>query len=98
MSLVQVIKRAAKEQSDAAQPVAVMYGVVTQDNPLEVSVDQRFTLPADFLVVPEHMTAYSLTIEGQEYEIRRGLEAGDKILLLRTAGGSQLIIVGRLTT
>nr|WP_240353123.1 DUF2577 family protein [Cohnella algarum] len=63
-----------------------MYGVVTQTSPLEVTVDQRLPLSADFLIVPEHMTAYSVTVDGQTVEIRRGIEEGDRLVLLRSMG------------
>ena len=95
-SLNDVIKRIAREQMEAAQPAAVMYGTVTSTNPLEVNVDQRLPLSADFLVVPEHMTAYSVTVCSQTIEIRRGLEAGDRVILLRCPGGREYVIVGRL--
>lgn len=84
MSLTAIIKRAAKEQAESAQPVAVLYGTVTGHAPLEVNVEQRFTLSADFIVVPEH--------------VGDGLQAGDRVVLLRVAGGRQYIVLGRLAS
>lgn len=96
-SLNDVIKRIAREQMEAAQPAAVMYGTVTSTNPLEVNVDQRLPLSADFLVVPEHMTAYSVTVGSQTIEIRRGLAQGDRVILLRSPGGREYVVLGRLS-
>jgi hypothetical protein len=96
MSLIDTIKRIVNDQVHAMQPAAVMYGVVTKENPLEVNVDQRLPLTADFLILPEHMTAYSVTVGVQTIEIRRGLELGDRVILLRSAGGRDYVVLGRL--
>ncbi|MBO9600391.1 MAG: DUF2577 domain-containing protein, partial [Cohnella sp.] len=74
----------------------VVYGVVTNAEPLEITIDQRFVLSEAFLVVPEHMTEFVLPIDGMQTVIRRGLESGDKVALLRTSGGGQYIVAGRL--
>lgn len=99
MSLLDIIKQAGVGAVSATNPISVMAGTVTQTEPLEVSVDQRFTLPEVFLVVPEHMTGYTATVSTesgvQDIVIRRGLETGDKVLLLRAQGGQQYIIIGR---
>lgn len=95
-ALLQLIKRAAKEAVDASNPAAVLYGTVKMISPLSVAVEQRFTLTEAFLVVPETLTAYKLTIGAQEYIIRRGLEVGDKVVLLREQGGQQFIILDRV--
>jgi len=84
MSLTAIIKRAAKEQAESAQPVAVLYGTVTSGDPLEVNVEQRFALSAEFLVVPEHVGA--------------ALAPGERLILLRVAGGRQFIVLGRVAT
>jgi hypothetical protein len=97
MSLNSLVKRIVKDYLYSAQLADTAYGTVKSSNPLEVTVDQRFTLPVDFLVVPEHMTAYSITVGGQKFEIRRGLEAGDRVVLVRSSGGGKYVIVGRLT-
>jgi hypothetical protein len=96
MSLNDTIKRIVNDQLYAMQPVAFMYGTVTKSSPLEVNVDQRLPLTADFLVVPEHLTPYSVTVGMQEVVIQRGLEQGDKVILLRSAGGNEYVIIGRL--
>lgn len=98
MSINNQVKRIVKDYLHAVQLADVVYGIVVSDNPLEVTVDQRFTLPADFLIVPEHLTAQKITIGTQEHEIRRGLMAGDRVVLVRAVGGGRYIIVGRLTT
>lgn len=82
----------------ASNPVTIMFGVVTDINPLEVNVDQRFTLPADFLVVPESLTENRLVLGGTSYIVREGLKLGNKLLLLRVQGGQQYIILDRVVS
>jgi hypothetical protein len=94
--MLEAIKRAAKDAIEASNLVAVMLGTVTKTSPLEVNVDQRFTLDADFLIVPETLTPYEVNIDGVEYIIRRGLEAGDGVILLRMQGGQRYLILDRV--
>jgi len=96
--LLSTVKQAAMAAIAASNPVTMMYGVVTNTNPLEVNVDQRFTLPADFLVVPESLTENKLVIGGSTYIVREGLKVGDKLLLLRVQGGQQFIIIDRVVS
>lgn len=99
-SLLNTIKQASMAANSASNPVNVLFGVVTKSNPLEVNVDQRFTLPADFLIVPESLMPIELPAALQQQEskllIRRGLEAGDKVLLLRLQGGQQFVVLDRV--
>ncbi|AFQ45152.1 DUF2577 domain-containing protein [Desulfosporosinus meridiei] len=62
-SLLDVIKTAGMDAVGASNPVTVMSGEVMTVNPLSVMVDQRFTLTADFLMVPESMTSFELDLE-----------------------------------
>ena len=96
MALVNLIKQASLGAIESSNPVAVMFGTVTKTNPLEVNVEQRFTLTRDFLVLTERLTEYSVTIEGQQITIRRGLQTGDKVILLRVQGGQQYIVWDRV--
>ncbi|MCR8658965.1 DUF2577 domain-containing protein [Paenibacillus endoradicis] len=96
--LLSTVKQAAMAAIAASNPVTMMYGVVTNTNPLEVNVDQRFTLPVDFLVVPESLTENKLVIGGTSYIVREGLKVGDKLLLLRVQGGQQFIILDRVVS
>lgn len=60
--MIEHIKRAALAAWEASGPVAVQFGTVVRDDPLEVYVDQRFTIDADFLVVPESLTRLELDL------------------------------------
>lgn len=96
MALASLIKQASMGAYNASNPVAVMFGTVTKANPLEVNVEQRFTLTRDSLVLTERLTEYRTTVDGNEIIIRRGLQAGDKVLLLRIQGGQQYVVWDRV--
>lgn len=100
------IRQAALTGMEAGKPAAVMFGEVVSGNPLQVNVDQRFTLDADFLVLPESLIRLELDLShthgstGQGLTdpvvIRPGLQAGDKVILLRVQGGQQFLILDKV--
>lgn len=83
MSMLDVIKQAARASEEAQAPAAVLYGQVLETGPLRVNVDARFDLPESLLVLPEHL--------GQ-------LRPGDRLLLLRNRGGGEYIVMGKVRT
>jgi hypothetical protein len=94
--MLNLIKQAALDAVSAASPLALLYGEVRNANPLEVTVDQRFTIDADFLVLTEATTERKVEIGGIEHTIRPGLRAGDKVVLLRMQGGQQYLVLDRV--
>ncbi|MGG4344915.1 DUF2577 domain-containing protein [Paenibacillus lautus] len=103
------IKLAALAAIDASNPVSVMTGTVTNLSPLEVNVDQRFTIDADFLIVPESLQRYEVDLKHKhaytggntedaldKIVIRKGLELNDIVLLLRVQGGQQFVILDKV--
>lgn len=106
MALGDKIKQLGTNAVDAGKPVSVMFGTVMKVNPLEVNVDQRFTLDEDFLVIPEQLTRFEIDLKhkhqtnGEDTKealtekivIREGLKAGDSVLLLRVQGGQQYVV------
>ena len=76
--LSNTIKQLAKQTVDAAVPMSIMFGEVTAVSPLVILVDTRFTISGTAIVLPRGIT----------------LEAGDKVILLRNAGGQQFIVMG----
>lgn len=110
--MLEAIKQAALGAMDAAGPVIVQLGVVTSVNPLKVMVDNRLELTEDFFVVLESLTKLELDLKhthsitgGSTQEalkdkiiLRKGLEAGDKLLLLRMQGGQRYVILDRVVS
>lgn len=58
--LIQLIKHAAKEQSEASKPVAVMIGKVVSETPLKIQLDQKLTLTESFLILTKAVVDYSV--------------------------------------
>ncbi|ARF66659.1 hypothetical protein B7C51_20500 [Paenibacillus larvae subsp. pulvifaciens] len=79
--MLNIIKQAALGAVDTSNPVSILFGEVTKANPLEVNVDQRFTLTEDFLIVLDQV---------------KELSTGDRIALLRVQGGHSYVILGKV--
>lgn len=106
MALGDKIRKLGNDAVSAGNPVAVMFGTVTRTHPLEVNVDQRFTLEEDFLILTEslqkyevdlrhkHLSGGGLTEEAltEKLVIRSGLQTGDTVLLLRMQGGQKFVV------
>ncbi|CAH1212308.1 hypothetical protein PAECIP111893_03518 [Paenibacillus plantiphilus] len=97
MSIVDQIRKISNTTHIVSDPVVVMQGIVISIHPLEVNVEQRLSLKEVFLVVPERLTEYKVTLSsGEELVIREGLGVGDKVLLMRVQGGQQFIVLDRV--
>ena len=83
MALVNLIKQASMGAFENSNPVAIMFGTITRTEPLEVNVEQRFTLTRDFLIFTEIFN-------------QRVLQRGDKVILLRVQGGQQYVVLDRV--
>lgn len=108
--LANVIKSAGVGAVRAGSPVEITFGVVSNKSPLEVTVDQRFSLDEDFLIVPESLTEYKIPVNHthdysggttgpaltEDLVIRRGLDVDDVVILFRMQGGNQYLIFDRV--
>ncbi len=83
MSLLETIKLASSAAEGAGCPTDFLFGEVSAPKPLAVRVDDRFTLTAAFLAVPEHVR-------------ESGLQKGDKLALLRKRGGELYLVLGKV--
>lgn len=106
MALGDKIKQLGANAVHAGNPVVVMFGTVTKEKPLEILIDQRFTLDEDFLIVPEQLTRYEIDLKhrhgtsgedtkealNEKVVIREGLKVGDPVLLLRVQGGQRYVV------
>lgn len=79
--MLETIKRISQATGEAGTPAAVMYAQVLQAAPLVVEVDSRYPLTAEFLVLLEGVPAPAV---------------GDKLALLRNAGGKEFIVLGKV--
>lgn len=104
-SLTNVVKRAAMQAWDAGNPTDLRFGTVTNVDPLEITVTQKFVLPEEVLVVPEHLTNHTIDIgvigmDGEEthqqINFYQGLVLNDRVCMIRGIGGQTYYILGRL--
>ncbi|KUP25888.1 DUF2577 domain-containing protein [Paenibacillus sp. DMB5] len=94
--MLDIIKKASLGAVSNTNPVAFSYGQVTGAEPLQIQVDQRFVLSGPALVLPEAVTECRIELDGRQLLIRRGLEPGDRVLLLRMQGGQSYVVLDRL--
>jgi hypothetical protein len=94
--MLDIIKQASLGAVSNTNPVAFSYGTVVGAQPLQIQVEQRFILTGPALVVPESVMESKAVLEGREILLRRGLEAGDRVLLGRMQGGQSYIVLDRL--
>ncbi|MFD0959798.1 DUF2577 domain-containing protein [Paenibacillus chungangensis] len=82
-TILNLIKQAGLGAVEAGNPVQLLFGEVVSAAPFRVQVDQRFTLPPEFLIMPESLSL-------------RGLQQGDKLILLRMQGGQRYLLVDKV--
>lgn len=58
--IIETIKIAALEAVENSKPCDIRFGTVSSISPLKVKVSNDFIIPESLLVVPEHLTDYSM--------------------------------------
>lgn len=111
--MLDIIKKAAIEAVGASNPVAVQIGSIVSVSPLEISLDQRITLPEAFFYVPESLTRYEIDLShvhkisgspdtekalSDKIVIRKGLAVGDAVILLRVQGGQKFVVLDKVVS
>lgn len=99
--MMEIIKRAALDAVDESNPMTLMYGTVTRTSPLEVNIEQRFTIPREMILLTSNVinkqTDIRIANEQREHAtIYNALNTGDKVLVLRVQGGQKYVILDRL--
>ena len=104
--LLQIIKATALDAVDNAQMCDLRFGQVVSTNPLKVRITNQFTLPSSLLIVPQHLTNYTVGItlddgddtNNHKYTMRvnNALKTGDRVALLRKQGGQSYFILDRI--
>ena len=102
--MVRTIKQAAVDAVENGKPCDILTGVVTSASPIQINVEQKMLLGSMQLVIPMSFTTHSIkctykTDEGTKTDnvtVYGALQAGDKVLLLRRAGGQQFIVMDKV--
>lgn len=58
--LIEIMKIAALDAMENNKPTDLRFGTVTSVDPLKVMISNDFILPESLLIVPEHLTDYSV--------------------------------------
>ena len=66
-TLGSAVKELAKQVNDAGNPADLRYGIVTKVDPLEIRIRSTFILPAELILVPQHLTDYEVEITTTGY-------------------------------
>ena len=56
--LIETIKKAAQQANDAAKPVAVMFGIIQEEDPLKINVEQKMLLEKEQLILSRNVTEF----------------------------------------
>lgn len=59
-NLIQIIKQAAMEAVEASSPTKILFGTVVTTSPLSIKIDQKFTIPEEFLVLTRNVMDYTI--------------------------------------
>lgn len=98
--MLDTVKRIAQQTGEAGAPAAILFGTVVSAAPLTVRLDNRFDISGEALLVPRELRAgeYRTHTHGGTggTESYYGLAAGEKVALLRNAGGQQFYVLGRV--
>ena len=105
------VKRAAVEATEAGKPVQILYGTVTKENPMEITMNQQKILDADDLILCSHLSDYEVELEmnwpvtgGEGGSItgikkvmfKNHLRVGEKVILLRQQEGQNYVVIDRM--
>lgn len=58
--LLETIKQLAREEVGSTRPVNVLFGTVTKDSPLEITLDQHGVLTQEFLILSREVTEHEI--------------------------------------
>ena len=106
--LIDIMKRASMDAIENAKPCDLRYGTVISTNPLKVQVTNQFVLPAGVLIVPKHLSNYTIKVEiteensgaseasAKQMKIYNALKTGDKVAMIRQSGGQYYYILDRI--
>ena len=100
--LTKAMKKAAVKAVEAGKPVEIYFAKVTSVSPLQILVDQKFTLGAAQLVLTRSVTDFTTNVTinqntGMEsVTIHNGLVVGDEVILIRKQGGQKYVVVDRI--
>ena len=82
-SLLNVMKQAGSNATDAKNPVNVCFGKVINTSPVKILVEQKITLGNAQLVLTKRV-------------VEDALQNGDSVVLLRVQGGQKYVVIDKV--
>lgn len=61
-NIVQVLQGLIKQSMDSASLTNVMFGTVVSVNPIQINVEQRFTITEEFLILTKNVKDYTTSV------------------------------------
>ena len=99
-NLVQLIKRIAVDAVNAGKPCNYRTGIVIQENPLHIKVSNSLVLEEEFLHLARNVTDYEMEIKldgtVKRCQVKNGLKKGERVLMIRKAGGQEFAVIDRV--
>lgn len=85
MQLLKLMKKAGVEAVDTTSPMKTLIGTVTSISPLEITIDQRLCIPADFLFLTDNVIDKEVEVtvndevdQGGELDLHKHSYVGNK--------------------
>ena len=98
--LVRAVQQISSDANKAGYPADVMSGTVIATSPLKIKVEQRFDIDNAQLIVPEHLTDYTMRMEidgiSRTVKVYSGLKVGQQVALIRQQGGQKFLVTDRV--
>lgn len=98
-NLIEIIKKISLGAIDSSMPSDVLYGIVTKENPIEITIEQKMVLTKEFLILTKNVVDYTVSITDgnteKEITIHNSLKLGEKAILIRKKGGQDYIVIDR---
>lgn len=57
-NMIEIIKQASLDAVENSNPMRIYYGLVTTTSPISIKIDQKFTIPNEFIVLTRNVTKY----------------------------------------
>lgn len=94
-SVRELIAQIANEARRASE---VVQGAVASSSPLKITLlnDTKVILTSTDLIVPQHLTKHSLSVNGEKVKIDNSLKSGDKVHLLSFNNGKKYFVLDKV--
>ena len=97
-----MIQQIVLNAMNSAKPSGVYYGTVISTSPLQIQLDQKTILSSEFLVLSSMVQDFAVDVttlqnnHTEKYTIHLGLNADEKVILMRVQGGQQFLVLDKV--